>query len=79
MLKNQNWNRKKKGELGFVEMQGQGVDEVNIEELASNLSLYKDQLNQVSKLARSQPFLLTHSHHYQPNHSSFLCLINQSG
>lgn len=28
-------------------MQGQGSDEVSIEELASNLSTYKDQLYQV--------------------------------
>lgn len=59
MLKNQNWNRKKKGELGFVEMQGQGVDEVSIEELASNLSLYKDQLNQVTKLAHNYSLILS--------------------
>ncbi|KAL5163758.1 Survival of motor neuron-related-splicing factor 30 [Glycine soja] len=36
-------------------MQGQGVDEVNIEELASNLSLYKDQLNQVRQLLNDDP------------------------
>ncbi|KAL5182271.1 Survival of motor neuron-related-splicing factor 30 [Glycine soja] len=36
-------------------MQGQGVDEVSIEELASNLSLYKDQLNQVRELLNDDP------------------------
>ncbi|TKY53853.1 Survival of motor neuron-related-splicing factor 30 [Spatholobus suberectus] len=36
-------------------MQGQGGDEVSIEELASNLSLYKDQLNQVRQLLNDDP------------------------
>lgn len=33
----------------------QGGDEVSIEELASNLSLYKDQLHQVRQLLNDEP------------------------
>ncbi|XP_057417597.1 uncharacterized protein LOC130711849 isoform X2 [Lotus japonicus] len=36
-------------------MQGQGSDEVSIEELASNLSTYKDQLYQVRQLLNDDP------------------------
>ncbi|KAK7376403.1 hypothetical protein VNO78_34689 [Psophocarpus tetragonolobus] len=36
-------------------MQGQGGDEVSIQELASNLSLYKEQLKQVRQLLKDEP------------------------